>query len=125
MKGKYLKRGDIVIISALLALAAVLFVLSVTESARPAARVVITADGEVCAELPLDRDNVYAVTSAEGENTVSISGGRVSVEYASCRNQHCVKHRAISRTGEVIVCLPNRVTVEIKAADTEFDSVVY
>lgn len=120
-----MKRGDVFIIAALLLLSAALFAASVIIHLTPAAAVVVTADGEVCAELPLDRDTVYAVSSRGGTNTVRIENGRVYVAEASCANQNCVGHRAISRTGETIVCLPNRVTVTITAADEEFDSVAY
>lgn len=120
-----MKHGDIALISGLLLLAAALFALSVMPERRPAATAVVTADGEVCAELALDEDAVFVVNSHMGTNTVRVSGGKVFVEDASCANQNCVEHRAISRTGEAIVCLPNRVTVTIKAADDGFDSVAY
>ena len=47
-------------------------------------------------------------------NVVIISGGTVVVSEASCKNQVCVKHSAISKPGESIVCLPNRLTVNIE-----------
>lgn len=46
-------------------------------------------------------------------NIVEIKNGMVSVIEASCRNQICVKHSPISRSGESIVCLPNRLVVRI------------
>lgn len=118
-------RGDKVLIAALLALAAALFVISAAGK-RPGAEVVVTADGRECAVLPLDEDAEYEVVSKNGTNTVRISEGKAFIEEASCANQNCVEHRAISRTGEAIVCLPNRVTVTIRAAgEDEFDSVAY
>lgn len=118
-------RGDKVLIAALLALAAALFALSVIGD-RPGAEAVVTADGRECAVLPLDEDTVYEAVSENGRNVIRVSGGKVSVEEATCANQNCVGHRAISRTGEAIVCLPNRVTVTIRAAgEDEFDSVAY
>ena len=58
-------------------------------------------------------------------NTVEIKSGSVSVTDASCRNQVCVRHGAISRPGESIVCLPNRlvVTIEGSGKGGEYDSV--
>ena len=47
-------------------------------------------------------------------NVVEIKDGKVSVTEASCKNQVCVRHGAISRTGESIVCLPNRLVVRIE-----------
>ena len=60
-------------------------------------------------------------------NVVKISGGKVSVTEASCKNQVCVHHGAISSSGESIICLPNRLVVRIDAGDSEegggYDSV--
>ena len=42
-----------------------------------------------------------------------IDGTKVYMESADCPNQICVHHGAISHTGETIVCLPNRVVIEI------------
>ena len=59
-------------------------------------------------------------------NVVVISGGTVSVTEASCKNQVCVKHGRISRSGESIVCLPNRMVVRIENGSEEgggYDSV--
>ncbi len=46
-------------------------------------------------------------------NTVVIKDGQVYMLRADCKNQICVKHKKISKNGESIVCLPNKVTVEI------------
>ena len=59
-------------------------------------------------------------------NVVVISGDTVSVTEASCKNQVCVKHGKISRSGESIVCLPNRLVIRIENSSEEgggYDSV--
>jgi hypothetical protein len=43
------------------------------------------------------------------------------MDSASCKNQVCVDHGAISLKGDSIVCLPNRVVVEIKGEGGEAD----
>lgn len=35
------------------------------------------------------------------------------MSFSDCSGQDCVDHEAVSKNGEMIVCLPNRVTVEI------------
>jgi len=45
--------------------------------------------------------------------TLVINKGEVYMESADCPNQICVHHSRISRKGETIVCLPNRVVIEI------------
>lgn len=76
--------------------------------------VCITVDGEQYASYPLDEDRTETVATAYGVNTVVISGGSVSVTDADCPDKYCVSHIEISREGETIVCLPHRLTVEIR-----------
>ena len=55
-------------------------------------------------------------TQKEVCNTVVIKDGTVYMESASCHNQVCVKHSAISLTGESIICLPNKIIVRIEGS---------
>ena len=45
--------------------------------------------------------------------TVHISGGKVWVTDADCPDKTCVRTGVITRAGQSIVCLPNKVTVTI------------
>ena len=45
---------------------------------------------------------------------------------SSCPDLICVRHKAVSETGETIVCLPHKLVIEITGApETELDGVVY
>ena len=43
-----------------------------------------------------------------------IQNGEVFMENSNCKNQICVKHKKISRSGESIICLPNKVIIQTK-----------
>ena len=69
-------------------------------------------------------DNIYNLSGKEniqrieipgkvGKCILIISDGKADMESADCPNQICVHHSAISHTGETIVCLPNRVVIEV------------
>ena len=91
------------------------------------AKVIIESGGDLYASYPLNEDRTVVVPAPkQNENVVVISGGKVSVTEASCKNQVCVKHGPISRSGESIVCLPNRLVVRIENGSEEgggYDSV--
>lgn len=111
-----LRRADTVLAAAVLGAAALSAVL--LWRLPPAGRTVtVQQNGQTVAELPLATDTDYIVTGAGGaSNTVRIRGGRVSVCAASCPDGLCVRHRAVSRAGESIICLPNRVVVTVDGA---------
>lgn len=49
-----------------------------------------------------------------GECVLIIKEGEAYMQEADCPNQICVHHSPISHKGESIVCLPNRVIIEIR-----------
>ena len=136
---QYIRKADIILFIALVALGlAVSAALSMSHAdAGSGAKVIIESGGGLFAAYPLSEDNEVIVPAPAGVkyrdprpvppdaddectqysyyNIVKISGGSVSVTAASCKNQVCVKHGQISRSGESIVCLPNRLVVRIES----------
>ena len=51
--------------------------------------------------------------SVEGKNLLVIQDHNVWISEANCPNQDCVKQGKISMNGEMLVCLPHRLTVSI------------
>lgn len=49
-------------------------------------------------------------------NTVVVEDGFAYVINASCPDKLCQKHKKINKTGESIVCLPNKVVVSIEGS---------
>lgn len=56
-----------------------------------------------------------------GMNELSIIDGVVSVVAADCRDLICVHTKDATHSGDAIVCIPNRFTVEIVGAKSEVD----
>ena len=85
------------------------------------AAVRVTVDGTVVATLPLNRDATLTIPGVDGENTLVIAGGAAQITAADCPDHICVRHRAISRPGQSIICLPHRVVVTVvsNAADVD------
>ena len=51
--------------------------------------------------------------SLEGTNLLVIQEQNVWISEANCPNQDCVKQGKISMNGEMLVCLPHRLTISI------------
>ena len=57
-------------------------------------------------------------------NHLIIKDGQADMIEADCPDQICVEHISISKNKETIVCLPNKVIVEIVGGeDAEIDAV--
>ena len=86
---------------------------------------VVTVDGEVRAELPLDETDSIEIETEWGYNIVHTEDGQAFVTEADCRDQICVDHKKIEKVGETIVCLPHKMVVEIIGeGEAEMDMVV-
>jgi hypothetical protein len=63
---------------------------------------------------PLNVDRRESVRGPLGETMVIIKGGRAFVEDSPCPDKLCVHMPAVSRPGQWIACLPNRVFVRVR-----------
>ena len=81
----------------------------------------ITLNGEVYGIYSLFEDQTIEIKSDDHTNIIVIEDGTVRMESSSCKNQICVDHGRISLIGDSIVCLPNRVVVEIQGKGGEAD----
>lgn len=106
---KLLKKGDFIIIVAVVVMAA-LSVFMVFSFSKQGSRVVIKQNNEVVYNQSINNNNTFDT----GTNVIVIKNGVVFVDNATCKNQICVNTGEISKKGESIVCLPNKVIVEIK-----------
>lgn len=82
----------------------------------------VTVDGNVYGTYPLSKDDTIEIKNVDGDvtNTLVIKDGVADVTAADCPDHLCVKQKAISKEGESIICLPNKVVVTVKS-DTKSD----
>ncbi|MCD7872985.1 MAG: NusG domain II-containing protein [Clostridiales bacterium] len=114
MKKKFLKKGDYIIFAAILFSAAAVFLCLNFFNADTGAAAKITLNGQTVAVLRLNEDTVYNVKiNGEISNTVEIKNGFADVTYADCADKICVNHKKINKTGESIICLPNKVIITV------------
>lgn len=113
-----MKKKELIIIAILLfiSLGGIALFYCVNASDQPLT-VRVSRDGEVIATLPLSLDYSETFSSASGSNTLVISNGTADITEADCPGQVCVDTHSISNPGETIVCLPNKLIVEIITGD--------
>ena len=82
-------------------------------------------DGKLIYTLPLNQDRTITIYAPNGGyNVVEVKDGTVRVSEASCPDQICVKHGPTTKTADPIVCLPNKLVVQIVSSrDSDLDGV--
>lgn len=123
-----LKKGDYLIL--LVVLVALIIMLVMISGNKKGNQVHITVDGvtktyslfeEQRIMIPVKKDSNGKRVNLK--NTIVIDKGQVYMENADCPDQICVNHKPISKNGEMIICLPNEVFIEVEnTIDNEIDN---
>lgn len=64
--------------------------------------------------VSLQRASILRVDGFNGEVEIEIARGQIRIIKAICPHQVCVRQGWISRVGEVLVCVPNGVSIWIE-----------
>lgn len=117
-----LKKKDILLIVIILIVAGFTFFLHRLSGARDAGCITIKVNGVIEGVYSLDKDREIDING--GKNHLVIKNGKADMTEADCPDKLCVNQKAISKNGESIICLPNKVIVEAESnEDNEFDAV--
>lgn len=79
-------------------------------------KVIISVDGTEYKtfELRAETDEKIRIEENGGINEIYVKEENVYMHDTNCTDRICVRQGKISKIGESIVCLPNRVFIEIK-----------
>ena len=87
---------------------------------RPSAAestVVIRFSQETVYRLPISKKRSLAVNGPLGKTWIRVDSGAVFIRQAPCPNRTCMRMGPIRRPGQVLICIPNRVLVQIVGGD--------
>ena len=118
-----LKPGDWLTVALGLAFCAVAFPLA--WQAGVAEKAIVRRGGEIFSELELARNRRIEVPGPLGLTTVVVEQRRVRVAADPGLRQYCVRQGWLSRPGEIAICAPNQVSVEVRGSRQTYDSLAY
>lgn len=114
-------KKDLLLIVVILAISAAGFAVNYFINQKPAIYLEVSIDGQIIQTLPLNQDTDLTIKCVDGGfNHLVIRNGTAWVDDASCPDKICIHNGKIQLTGQMIVCLPNRVI--IKVADKSYRS---
>ena len=108
---------DLMIAAVLLLAALALFFLMRSRQERDTgigAQAVVTVDGREIGRYPLRKSGTFSLYG--GTNILVVENGEAWVSEADCPDKVCMGMGKISRNGEFIACLPNRLLVVVEGA---------
>ena len=118
-----LKNKDLVLMGIILCIAAVCSLVHHFTGEAGKGIVAIKVDGVTEGTYVLTEDRRIEIN--HGTNILEIKNGEASMIEADCPDQICVHEKAISADGESIICLPNKIVVEVESdKESELDAVM-
>ena len=107
-------KRDLLLVGILLLAALLLFAL--TRGTRESgAEAVVTVDGTEVGRYPLSKAGTFPLNG--GTNILVIENGEAWVTEANCPDKICMGMGKISRHGECVACLPNRLLIVVEGGE--------
>lgn len=90
-----------------------------------AEKAVIRSGGKVFREVSLSLDQKIEVPGPLGISVIAIEKRRARIASDPSPRQYCVRQGWLQQSGEVALCLPNQVSVELVGSRKRYDSLNY
>ena len=74
--------------------------------------VIVSVNGKEINRFSLLQNTTYKIDEY-GHNTLIIENNAAWIESANCPDKLCINHGKISKSGECIICLPNKLVIKI------------
>ncbi len=88
-------------------------------------KAIIRSGGKIFREVPLARDQQIEVPGPLGVSTIAIQNRRARIASDPSPRQYCVRQGWLQQAGEIALCLPNQVSVELVGSRKKYDSLNY
>jgi hypothetical protein len=92
---------------------------------EPASQLIIRLADKVVGTYDLNQIRELHIHGPKGDAIISIQQGKVRFKQSPCANQYCVHQGWLSRAGQVAVCLPNQISLQLLGATNPYDSLNY
>ena len=88
-------------------------------------KAIIRQEGQIFAEIDLKARKQLEVPGPLGKTLIAVEPGRARVVSDPGPRQYCVKQGWLMRPGEIAICAPNRVSLQITGRTKVYDSISY
>ncbi|MBI5919815.1 MAG: NusG domain II-containing protein [Nitrosomonadales bacterium] len=88
-------------------------------------RAIIRSGGKVFREVPLSPDQTISVPGPLGISTITIHDRQARISADPSPRQYCVRQGWLKQAGEIALCLPNEISVELAGRSKNYDSLNY
>jgi len=88
-------------------------------------KAVIRSGGKIFREISLSRDQQIKVPGRLGISIISVQQRKARIASDPSPRQYCVRQGWLQQAGEIALCLPNQVSIELVGSKRKYDSLNY
>jgi hypothetical protein len=88
-------------------------------------KAIIRSGGKVFREVPLSKNQQIEVQGPLGISVIAIQNRKARIASDPSPRQYCVHQGWLQQAGEIALCLPNQVSVELAGSRKLYDSLNY
>jgi len=88
-------------------------------------KAIIRSGGKIFRELPLSQNLELEVPGPLGLSKIAIHNHQARIASDPSPRQYCVRQSWLKQAGEVAICLPNQVSLELTGSSKPYDSLSY
>jgi hypothetical protein len=88
-------------------------------------KALIRSGGKIFREVSLSRDQIIEVPGPLGVSKIAIHNRQVRIASDPSPRQYCVRQGWLKQAGEISICLPNQVSIELNGGNKRYDSLNY
>jgi hypothetical protein len=115
--------GDWIVM--IISLVAILFLFKTLWVNAPASKLQIRQGSQIIGTYDINQTKELHIHGPIGESQISIADGKVRFKQSPCTNQYCVHQGWLKKAGQVAICLPNQLSLQLLGEDKPYDSLNY
>ena len=85
----------------------------------------IYKNNEILATYSLNQKVTKIINGEKGETKIIIDNGKVRFTSAPCTKKYCIHQGWINKANQIIICIPNKISISILGAKRNYDSINY
>lgn len=118
------KRYDLLLIGAVLVIALIMFIVYKFNQID-GSKVEVVVNDKVVETFNLNQDVKKEIKTENGINILEIKNSVAKITHANCPDKLCVYQKAISKSGESIICIPHKLIIKIvgNSKNSDLDSI--
>jgi hypothetical protein len=90
-----------------------------------ASKLKIRQGDKIIGTYDLNQKRELHIEGPTGDSIISIEQGKARFKRSPCNNQYCLHQGWLSLAGQVAICLPNQISLQLMGAKSTYDSLNY